>query len=438
MFGLFKKKPKNNFRITDEDRFWVEDNYIWLVQVFGIPKPTKNPITISQMHFPNAFEKKESLIESIKQDLCQLLSIDASKIKFENHTDLRDIPETPYEFDENPFETQLEIFNNAYIIHIAQSINNHPNRLFFRLILECTKIKLIEEKLDFGEGEESDLFIYLASLFLGFGIPMFQNLNEKGMSVHGLWEQTWHFNSPMPKEVMAFALALNAELSNQQHSDWLEDLSLDLKNLYLHAREYLKENHSSEFTSDLHTYQAIYLANVSFNNKETQKALTILEETIKITDNNFIKAEIYNTIGYIHLFEKKYELSIEPLETAISLNPQFGYPYNNLGLAFIRLGKLEEGKIQIEKSMQCEIHHLGYVYRNLAIYYWKKEELDLAKEHFEMAFRNRNNSVHDLEFDYSQFLFETGDITGAKKYLNLAIQEGHLEAEEILKELQKL
>ena len=152
LFGFFKNKENDTFRIPDPDRLWVEESFRWLINVFGYPHRESEQILLSENYFPTSFKGDKVLIENIIKDLCSLLQIQEEKISFEVVHDIRDSYGMPYQIEGKPFETELEIKEGKYKIHIANSLQKHPKRLIFSLVYEFIRIKLTDNKLQFDTG----------------------------------------------------------------------------------------------------------------------------------------------------------------------------------------------------------------------------------------------------------------------------------------------
>ena len=140
LFGFNRERKKSKFQITEADRTWVEDNFIWLIQSYGRPGKKNKQVLIGEKFFPNSYSTDNLKIENLIEDLCILLDIAPSKIQFELHKDLRDIYGMPYEAEGHQFEADTEIIDsNNYKLHIANSMKTKPNRLLFSLIYEFIK-----------------------------------------------------------------------------------------------------------------------------------------------------------------------------------------------------------------------------------------------------------------------------------------------------------
>ena len=117
LFWFNKKKDDNKFRITEPDRLWVEDNFKWLIKVFGYPYRENEQILLSDNYFPKTFKANKVLAENIIEDLCLLLQIQESKVSFEFINDIRDTYGVPYEIEGKPFETDFATVEDKYNIY---------------------------------------------------------------------------------------------------------------------------------------------------------------------------------------------------------------------------------------------------------------------------------------------------------------------------------
>jgi len=78
LFGFNKKIKESKFRITEPDRNWVEDNFKWLIQVYGYPTRQNEQINISDKYFPKTFSDNDLIIQNLIEDLCNLLGLDSN------------------------------------------------------------------------------------------------------------------------------------------------------------------------------------------------------------------------------------------------------------------------------------------------------------------------------------------------------------------------
>ncbi len=429
LFGFNKKVKEDKFQLPEHDRLWVEENFGWLIQVLGYPHPKSEQILLVETYFPITFRAEQVEVENILSDLCYLLEIDESKIEFEIHEDLRDVYGMPLMIQGKAMETELEQVEENYRIHIANNLKKHPKRLIYNLIYECVRIKLLENKVEFDSGADTSMFIYLAGIYFGFGVILTQNLREAGRSNDGAWETVWSFTSQMPDETMIYGLAFFSKLIELDSPDWKDELPKDLKNLFDKAIAFLNENGDSSFNKgELFAKRLVGIAHMQYKGYNIEEAVSTLEKSLTLAEDELLKADIYNNLGYYLLRLGEYEKSIPHFQEAVKRDPDYGYPYDNLGYALIQLGKLEEGKTWLQKALQTTTNDAAYSFRNLALYHQAKGELELAEENFQKAFSATEGSVDLLEFHFAEFLFSQGRKEEAMDYLNQAVERGEPEA----------
>lgn len=445
MFNFFRKNNNTQRHIdnnsvdwiTESDRIWVEENFKWLIQAYGYPARQSEQIIISEKNFPKTFSTSDISIENSIEDLCELFGIDSAKIQFELHQDLRDIYGVSYVSEGKPFEAEIEILSeNNYKLHIAKSITKRPNRLIFSLIYEFIKIRLTENRLQYDTGEDSSLFLFIAGIYFGFGIPLAQNLTDRGRSDDGFWETKWNYVSEMPNEVMAFGLATYSKLIEQDNPVWKNELPHELRNQFDAAIGFLNETPSPIFNkTELDANDLFHCADEEYKNGNYEMAISNLQKILFITKDELLKADVYNNIGYYQLRSGDYKHSIQHFQKAIELDPNYGFAYDNLGYSLIQTGQLEEGKQQLEKALKTKNNDNAYTYRNLALYYLAKNDFEKAKLNFQLAFEVESSPVDLLEFHYANFCFSQGEREKGMEYLEKAVLKNEPEA---IKQMNKL
>jgi tetratricopeptide (TPR) repeat protein len=438
LFGFFKNKENDTFRITEPDQLWVEDNFRWLIKVFGYPYQESEQILLSENYFPKTFKGDKVLIENIIKDLCSLLQIQEEKITFEVVNDIRDSYGMPYEIEGKPFETELEIVERKYKIHIANSLQKHPKRLIYSLVYEFIRIKLTDNKLQYDTGDDTDLFIYLAGIYFGFGVLLSQNLKDTGRIDDGFWDTKWNYISEMPNEIMAFALATYSKLIEQDSPKWKDNLPSDLKNQFESAIKYLNENPSELYDKkELEANELFKTAYDQYLENQFEEAIGNLQKILFLTNDDVIKADVYNNLGYYNIRLKNYEQSVSYFKSSINIIPDYGYANDNLGYALIQQGKLEEGKEFLEKALKTENNDIAYTNRNYALYYQAKGDLSKAADYFKKSFESITDSVDLLEYHYADFLIKNGETEKGLEFLKKAVEKGEPEAIEKLNEIKK-
>jgi tetratricopeptide (TPR) repeat protein len=278
----------------------------------------------------------------------------------------------------------------------------------------------------------------LAGIYFGFGVLLSQNLKDTGRIDDGFWETKWNYISEMPNEIMAFALATNSKLIEQDSPKWMDNLPNDLKRQFESAIEYLNKNPSELY--DKKEFEANELFKTAYDQyleNQFEKAIKNLQKALFLTNDDVMKADVYNNLGYYNIRLKNYEQSVTYFKSSINIIPDYGYANDNLGYALIQLGKLEEGKDFLEKALKTINNDIAYTYRNYALYYQAKGELKKAEEYFKKSFDSINDSVDLLEYHYADFLIQNGETEKGLEFLKKAVDKGEPEAIEKLNEINK-
>ncbi len=93
-------------------------------------------------------------------------------------------------------------------------------------------------------------------------------------------------------------------------------------------------------------------------------------------------ADAYTYLGWMYTYDGLYTEAIDLCFKAIELDPDFGNPYNDIGVYLLRLGKLDSSVkwfIRATKAPRYEPKHFPHI--NLAQVYLKQGKLSKAMEH---------------------------------------------------------
>lgn len=417
IFGDDILNGNEGFSITQEDRRWVEENFRWLITVFGYPNRKEQQVLLSRELFPSTFSTPVPAPDNIIDDLCKLFGIAREAVTYEVLTDLRDY-NVPYEIEGKPFECETELRKGAHHIFIAKALLIHRERLIFSLIYEFIRIRLTESDLEFDVGgDDTALFIYLAGIYYGFGVILAQNLLHTGRSADGLWEIKWSYVSEMPLPVMAFSLATYANLAGEADPAWKNEFKSDFKKLLEDAIAFLRVNPNELYDErEVRANDLFNQANDYFDNNDLEAAISTLQKILFVSNDDIMKADVFNNMGYYYMRKKNYPLAISNFRKALALGPEYGFANDNLGYALIVTGNPEEGKFYLNKALETGNNDIAYTYRNMALYHQHKKEFHLAEEFYQKAFA-QHADVDLLEFHYGEFQLELGNLDNARTYL---------------------
>lgn len=436
LFGRDKiEKPK----ITQIDREWVEGNFQWLMKVYGHPRI--NQFIFTKTDFPETFRDKEIKIDNLILDCCNHLDLDKNLFSYTTYEDIRDSMSLPYGFEDRPRDCHLEydFKTGKFTFHLAKNIFKHPKWLISSICYEFTKARLIQSNLEYDTGTDTNVFIYLASVFVGYGVIIGQNLTDFGVHLDSMWETKWSYIADIPYPIMAYALAVFARLRNEANPSWKELLPSEIQTEFELSYEYIGKSTDNIFDprridNALNAEKLFVLADQQYQTGEISKAISTLQKIIFITEDFNLKSDVFNNIGYYKLRLGKFGSSISDFKNAIKLDPNYGYANDNLGFALIMTGNLEEGKKYLDKALETENNDDAYSYRNLALYYQKKGDNESAKENFLKAF-DMNTPVDLLDYYFGLFLIETGEKDKGLEHIKISADIGEYEGEKYLEEM---
>jgi Tfp pilus assembly protein PilF len=101
-------------------------------------------------------------------------------------------------------------------------------------------------------------------------------------------------------------------------------------------------------------------------------------------------AEAHTFLGWTYSFQGRLPEAIEQCKRAISVDPEFGNPYNDIGAYLMEMGRYEEAIPWLEKATRAVRYDAPHYPRfNLGRIFLMKELLGRALEEFECALELR-------------------------------------------------
>ena len=97
-------------------------------------------------------------------------------------------------------------------------------------------------------------------------------------------------------------------------------------------------------------------------------------------------AEAYTYMGWTYSHIGDYQRAISEAEEAIRIDPDFGNPYNDIGVYLIELGRDDEAVPYLEKAVRAKRYCCyQFPHFNLGRIYLKKKMYKEAKEEFDKS-----------------------------------------------------
>lgn len=407
----------HQFKITEGDKAWVEENFKWLMEVYGYPNKMQPQILFTPAFFPLTFSQDVVSPGHVVADLCKLFALEDDVVRFEVVSDHREWRAASPEIHGEVFECETRFLKGNHLIFIAESLVPHREALVFTLIREFIQIRLHESEIEFDVGgDDTSMFIYLAGIYLGFGVILAQSLVHSEDGGSETWEMKWYDGSPMPGFVMAFALATYAHMRGEDDPLWKNEFDPRFRTTFDEAMKFIHE-HPNDLYDDVEIKcnELFEEAEQYFETRRLDDAISTLQKILFLTKDDLMKADVYNNMGYYYILMKDYQSGISNFRKALAFGSEYGYANDNLGYSLIMTGELEEGLSFVKKAMETGNNDIAYSYRNLALYYQKKEQPDLAEEFFRKAFAE-HTPVDLLDYHYGEFQLEQGNKEKAIEY----------------------
>lgn len=122
--------------------------------------------------------------------------------------------------------------------------------------------------------------------------------------------------------------------------------------------------------------------------KKFQEAIDLYKKSIV----TYPTAEAHTFLGWTYSFIDRYDEAIEECLKAIEVDPDFGNPYNDIGVYLIEKGQLDEAIPWLEKAIYAsryEARH--YPHANLGRIWERKWEWEKAIKAYKEALKEEPN-----------------------------------------------
>ncbi len=112
---------------------------------------------------------------------------------------------------------------------------------------------------------------------------------------------------------------------------------------------------------------------------ELDEAIRLYKESIA----TYPTADAHTYLGWTYSFEGRIEEAIAACETAITIDPDFGNPYNDIGVYLMQQQNLDEAIPWLEKAKKAKRYEpRHFPYQNLGHIYAAKGMINKALEEF--------------------------------------------------------
>ena len=111
-----------------------------------------------------------------------------------------------------------------------------------------------------------------------------------------------------------------------------------------------------------------------YKSGKLNKAKKKIENCIKKFQKSFV---LFNILGGVYASQDELEVAINHHKKSIEINPDYAEGYNNLGIAFQKLGLFEEAVKNFKKTLKLK-PNFSLAYNNLGVALKSLNKLDEA------------------------------------------------------------
>jgi len=384
MFRLFQQtrlKPS----VTSEDKKWIEDNFAWFIELFGLEKLRTRPFLLPTLtDFPYDNFNDPEQFKRLFIQLCAHWELQPNEIGIKIFDDIKSKEWTTW--SPEGYVTQPGAFfyqthltgDKRYIIEIARSNFKNGQALIAVLAYGLSYIKFLRYKLaDNMHGLEN--VRDLAAIYLGFGIYIANTSVMQEVSWIGR-------QGSLPPQVISYANALLCYLTDTKAEHVINYLNSNTRKLFNNDFRFLSKTNNTLLTRPAITrlensYQLFSKLMKGFDEKNFDIAIEACNDLLAINNKNSVA---YNNLGYALLQQKKYPEAIVQFTKAVSLDPYFDYAYNNRGYCKLQLGDVENAFADLHHSFEMNPDN-AFSWRNMGAFYLATGENEKALEHFQQA-----------------------------------------------------
>ncbi|NOS93774.1 MAG: tetratricopeptide repeat protein [Cyclobacteriaceae bacterium] len=419
MFGLFSSKEYLP-TVTAVDKDWVEQSFIWFLEVFGFERLRQQPFyapAVQSFPYDNLKDLRE--LQQLLAQLCGYLNLNPHQIDVKFFDDLDSKQWTVWNvppLNETEISNQVNAGNlERFTIELAKSNLNHPQLLIAVLAHELTRVKLLEGNSLKATDPDLETMTDLISIFFGFGIFVANSVLTTEIN----WITR---NNYLPNEIISYANALVCHVTMHNSDNYTMVLNRNTNEQFRKNFEYLtKTNDTALDKFKVQECEKHFLLNSQvtkgFADRDFEK---VIEGNKKILQINPRNNYAFNNLGYTLLQQKKYTQAIESFTKAIDLDPYWDYPFNNRGYCKLQLNDLENAYLDLHASFEMDPQS-PFNLRNMGAYYLKTNDFEKALHHFEEV-EKIGPETDLINFYLGQAHLKLGNLEKSKLYFEKSIR----------------
>lgn len=145
-----------------------------------------------------------------------------------------------------------------------------------------------------------------------------------------------------------------------------------------------------EIESTGHLQQLLLEALDAHGKNQLDRAIKLYSRILRLQDNNYVQAIVYNHRGMAYFMLGEYQKSIDDFTQALKLKPDYFRAYNNRGITYRMLHQYVEALADLEHSLELNAYQTDAYYIQ-ALSYFDLEDYTKALENCEKALNLKSN-----------------------------------------------
>lgn len=180
---LVESIPKGSLRmpwfvpkcpVEAEDKAWIEESLLWLIEEFGADTLLKTSIILpTNEFFPDEFSGDEDNLRALVNRVCDYMDVDSDRVELEIFTDPRavasqDLPS--YEYSHSGAAGHYRKRRGKFVVSLESSQVSDPTGLIATIAHELGHVRLLGEGRVAASYDDHEPLTDLLTVFLGMGV----------------------------------------------------------------------------------------------------------------------------------------------------------------------------------------------------------------------------------------------------------------------------
>ncbi|MGG9964438.1 hypothetical protein [Ferruginibacter sp. SUN106] len=249
MFGFSKIKRPNTCPVAEDNRIWLENAFLLLLDFFGKENTRQRKILIPHHScFPIRYNGDEqTAVETLKIIALQM-EVPFEQIQLDFYNENAKEVSTGSPFGQGIYLKAEKDDSGAaglywgkgddgkYNISLVRSKLKQPENMVATLAHEIAHIKLLgENRIDKNDEKLTDL----TTVFFGLGIF---NANAAFQTYRGVDYRGWRKMGYLTQMEWGYALSLLAHVRKEKTPEWINHLTINIKGDFIQGQNFIENN----------------------------------------------------------------------------------------------------------------------------------------------------------------------------------------------------